>query len=163
MSGGWVGCPQEHCLGYPSIQRKGISKWNPVRIIKRAGITGPKSGPHVLRNSFAVQFIAQGGDAITLAQILGHSTVEMSMRYAALSLDQVSAKHRQYSTLRGLIAMTPAVPADELPEVVLPDECYPPELLDHAKVHMWLGQHRPKGKAIAVTSLHRSPLFSGGR
>jgi len=110
--------------------------------IKRAGITGPKHGPHVLRHSFGVHFLAQGGDAITLARILGHSTIAMTMRYAALSMDQVSAKHRLYSPLRSLVTMTPAVPVEELPEVILPAECYPPNLPDDVPVHLWLSQDR---------------------
>lgn len=35
-----------------------------------------------LRHSFATEFLAAGGDVITLAAILGHSRIEMTMRYA---------------------------------------------------------------------------------
>jgi len=118
------------------------------RVIKRAGITGPKHGPHILRHTFGVHFLAQGGDAITLSRILGHSTVAMSMRYAALSMDQVSVKHRLYSPLRGLVSMTPAIPVEELPDVILPAECYPPNLPDDVPVHLWLSQDRGESDVL---------------
>jgi len=118
------------------------------RVIKRARVTGPKHGPHVLRHSFGVHFLAQGGDAITLSRILGHSTVAMSMRYAALSMDQVSVKHRLYSPLRGLVSMTPAIPVEELPDVILPAECYPPNLPDDVNVLLSLSQDRGESDVL---------------
>ena len=117
-------------------------------VLRRAGVTGLKSGPHVIRHSFGVHFLAQGGDLVTLARILGHSSISMSERYAALSMDQISAKHRQYSTLRGLMSMTPAIPVEELPEVILPGKCYPPNLPDDVPVTLRLRQHRGKKDGV---------------
>ncbi|WP_438334703.1 phage integrase [Edwardsiella tarda] len=49
----------------------------------RAGIELPKGQrTHVLRHTFASHFMMRGGNILVLQQILGHSTIMMTMRYA---------------------------------------------------------------------------------
>lgn len=51
--------------------------------VKRANITLPKGQlTHVLRHTFASHFMMNGGNILVLKEILGHSTIEMTMRYA---------------------------------------------------------------------------------
>lgn len=45
---------------------------------------------HVLRHSFASHFIMNGGDIVTLQRILGHSDLQMTMRYSHLSPDYLA-------------------------------------------------------------------------
>lgn len=45
---------------------------------------------HVLRHSFASHFIMNGGDIVTLQRILGHSDLQMTLRYAHLSPDYLA-------------------------------------------------------------------------
>lgn len=40
-----------------------------------------KGNPHRLRHSFAVNWLRQGGDIITLHRILGHSKIQTTMEY----------------------------------------------------------------------------------
>jgi site-specific recombinase XerD len=42
---------------------------------------------HVLRHTFASHFIMNGGNILTLQKVLGHSSLEMTMRYAHLASD----------------------------------------------------------------------------
>lgn len=44
---------------------------------------------HILRHSFASYFVMGGGNILTLQKILGHSKIEMTMRYAHLSPDHL--------------------------------------------------------------------------
>lgn len=44
---------------------------------------------HVLRHSFASHFMMNGGNILTLQKILGHSSINMTMRYAHLSKDHL--------------------------------------------------------------------------
>jgi len=54
--------------------------------IERAGIELPKGQcTHVLRHTFASHFMMNGGDILTLSKILGHGTIQMTMRYAHLA------------------------------------------------------------------------------
>lgn len=54
--------------------------------VQRAGIELPKGQlTHVLRHTFASHFMMNGGNILVLKEILGHSTVEMTMRYAHFS------------------------------------------------------------------------------
>lgn len=45
---------------------------------------------HVLRHTFASYFIMNGGNILTLQKVLGHSSLEMTMRYAHLSPDYLN-------------------------------------------------------------------------
>ena len=51
--------------------------------VTRAEIELPKGQlTHVLRHTFASHFMMNGGNILVLKEILGHSTIEMTMRYA---------------------------------------------------------------------------------
>ena len=54
--------------------------------VERAEIELPKGQlTHVLRHTFASHFMMNGGNILVLKEILGHSTIEMTMRYAHLA------------------------------------------------------------------------------
>ncbi|MFK7160846.1 tyrosine-type recombinase/integrase [Marinospirillum sp. MEB164] len=54
--------------------------------LKRSGIQLPQGQrTHVLRHTFASHFVMNGGNLIELKEILGHSTITMTMRYAHLA------------------------------------------------------------------------------
>lgn len=58
------------------------------RALKAADIELPKGqAAHVLRHSFASHFMMSGGNILTLQKILGHSSINMTMRYSHLSGD----------------------------------------------------------------------------
>lgn len=58
---------------------------------KRTGLVTPQQLTHVLRHTFASHFVMSGGDILTLQRILGHSSIAMTMRYAHLSPNHLSA------------------------------------------------------------------------
>jgi site-specific recombinase XerD len=61
------------------------------RALKAANIELPKGqAAHVLRHSFASHFMMNGGDILTLQKILGHSAINMTMRYAHLSQEHLN-------------------------------------------------------------------------
>ncbi len=63
----------------------------------KAGIDGRLVHPHNFRRYFAVSFIRAGGDPFTVQQILGHTDLTMTRRYAELAQSDVVEKHRLFS------------------------------------------------------------------
>jgi integrase len=65
------------------------------RVLDRAGFESPVVGGkrrwhvtfHGLRHTFASSWVTCGGDIFKLQKLLGHSTIEMTMRYAHLAPD----------------------------------------------------------------------------
>ncbi len=67
------------------------------RRCENAGITGVRCSPHTLRHSMAVSYLRNGGDVFSLQKLLGHSSLDMTRKYAELSQTDVRDKHRLYS------------------------------------------------------------------
>jgi site-specific recombinase XerD len=57
-------------------------------VAKVAGV--PRLHPHLLRHTTATQYLANGGDVISLQRKLGHSGLEMTNRYVHLAADQLA-------------------------------------------------------------------------
>jgi integrase len=69
---------------YPPVTSSGVKQMLPV-VAERAGIT-KRVYPHLLRHSFATEALRRGMNPIQLAQILGHSGLQMIDRvYSHLS------------------------------------------------------------------------------
>ncbi len=59
--------------------------------LEDSGIELPKGQrTHVLRHTFASHFMMNGGNLLTLQKILGHASIQMTMRYAHLAPDHLS-------------------------------------------------------------------------
>ncbi|WP_049794592.1 tyrosine-type recombinase/integrase [Methylomonas methanica] len=58
------------------------------RVLGESGIDLPEGQrTHVLRHTFASHFMMNRGNILTLQKVLGHTSLEMTMRYAHLSPD----------------------------------------------------------------------------
>ena len=64
--------------------------------VERSGIELPRSQlTHVLRHTFASHFMMSGGNLLDLNKILGHETIQMTMRYAHLSPEHLAEAVRR--------------------------------------------------------------------
>lgn len=73
-------------------------------IMEKAGLTGKKLGPHILRHSASVFHIMHGGDLLSLKEELGHSTLRMTEHYAQLALPQVKQKHKEADVIGHIVS-----------------------------------------------------------
>ena len=71
------------------------------RCMRDAGFRPPKIGPHMLRHTFGVQYMMNGGDMFSLQRILGHKKVDTTMIYVEMSnLDGCRAASKIFSHAR---------------------------------------------------------------
>jgi len=80
-----------------------LGRRNELRDVKtlcrRLGITAPARTLHALRHSFSVNYLRRGGSVFHLQKVLGHSSLEMTRRYANLVTADLSAVHERLSLL----------------------------------------------------------------
>jgi integrase/recombinase XerD len=69
------------------------------RLCKRLGFTPPARTLHAFRHTFAVNYLRRGGSVFHLQKCLGHSTLEMTRRYANLMTEDLQAVHERVSLL----------------------------------------------------------------
>lgn len=59
--------------------------------------------PHLLRNNFAKYYLLNGGDFVTLSRILGHASVEVTMKaYLDFTNEEVGKKYQKHSPLNNM-------------------------------------------------------------
>ena len=94
--------PDEHV--FHDDHKKPISRFTIYRIVReymeKAGIKGPKLGPHRLRHAFGKNFLVEGGDLRSLQEIMGHTDVKTTQKYASLNLTDIIKKHQKFSPLK---------------------------------------------------------------
>lgn len=83
-----------------------MQKDNALRAVKnvcrKLGFEPPARTLHAFRHTFAVSYLRRGGSVFHLQRSLGHSTLEMTRRYANLNTDDLTAVHSKVSLLHTL-------------------------------------------------------------
>jgi len=85
------------------------------RVIKRAGITGSKLGPHTLRHSGASLVAQETGSALAVKALLQHDNIDTSMEYVHDAEDLIQqrisplrlVREKVFGVGNGRIALTP--------------------------------------------------------
>jgi integrase/recombinase XerD len=65
----------------------------------KLGFEAPARTLHSFRHTFAVNYLRRGGSVFHLQKCLGHSTLEMTRRYANLLTEDLQAVHERVSLL----------------------------------------------------------------
>ena len=65
------------------------------RLGKRVGV--PRLHAHLFRHTFAVRYLMNGGDVMTLRLILGHTTLEVTETYMHLTESHIQIQHSKFS------------------------------------------------------------------
>ena len=62
----------------------------------------PRSGFHLLRHTFATQYLKNGGDVVRLSIVLGHSEISTTMKYLHLLTEDLQKPYQSLSILNRL-------------------------------------------------------------
>jgi integrase/recombinase XerD len=80
-----------------------LGRRNVLRDVKlrcrRLGFDPPARTLHAFRHTFAVNYLRRGGSVFHLQKVLGHSTLEMTRRYANLMTEDLQEMHQKVSLL----------------------------------------------------------------
>lgn len=69
-----------------------------ARLKERAGINGERCNPHSFRHYFASEYLRNGGDLASLAEILGHEDASLTAEvYVHLLKKDLKEKHSKYA------------------------------------------------------------------
>jgi len=74
------------------------------KAVKRVALkAGVKARPHILRHTFATNYIDRGGTLADAQTLLGHEDIATTMIYVSVSLERLRQKHKQLSLLDELL------------------------------------------------------------
>jgi integrase/recombinase XerD len=68
-------------------------------LCRKLGFVPPARTLHAFRHTFAVNYLRRGGSVFHLQKVLGHSTLEMTRRYANLVTADLQAVHERVTLL----------------------------------------------------------------
>ena len=67
------------------------------RLKARAGITGKRISPHILRHTFAICYLMLGNDPFSLQELLGHEDLSTVKNYMHMNDGMIQEQKRKYS------------------------------------------------------------------
>lgn len=72
------------------------------RLASRCGLGAIKCTPHTFRHTFATESIAHGANAFTLKEVMGHASLQTTLKYVHMQPAEIQAQHAQFSPLANL-------------------------------------------------------------
>ena len=72
------------------------------RIAIKAGLRGIKCCPHIFRHTFATTFIAKGSTDFVLKEILGHTSLQPTLKYTHLQPRDLQRQHARFTPVEDL-------------------------------------------------------------
>jgi integrase/recombinase XerD len=95
--------PQNTVPVFSTRQGRKLGRRDVLRDVKRTchklGVQPPERTLHSFRHTFAVNYLRRGGSVFHLQKCLGHSSLEMTRRYANLMTEDLQKIHQQVSLL----------------------------------------------------------------
>jgi integrase/recombinase XerD len=99
----WQKVATKDVLVFVSRNRTKLGRRDVLRDVKELcrhlGFNPPERSLHAFRHTFALNYIRRGGSVFHLQKALGHSSLEMTRRYASLQTEDLQALHPRVSLL----------------------------------------------------------------
>jgi site-specific recombinase XerD len=73
------------------------------RLAKEAGLNNVKCSPHIFRHTFATQAIANGANVFAVKEIMGHASLQTTLKYTHLQIKDLKTQHNKFSPVEGLM------------------------------------------------------------
>ena len=67
------------------------------RLKQRAGLQGKRISPHILRHTFAINYLVKSNDPFSLQELLGHDDLATVQNYMHMNDETIQAQKRKYS------------------------------------------------------------------
>ncbi len=77
------------------------------RLAHKAGLYGIKCSPHTFRHTFATQSIANEANVFAVKDIMGHASLQTTMKYTHLKVSDLKAQHNKFSPVEDLMKKGP--------------------------------------------------------
>ena len=82
----------------------GITPAGLLQLCKRlGGRANVELHPHKLRHTFAISYLRAGASVFALQKVLGHASLDMSLRYSALLTDDLVDAHAKHSPVASML------------------------------------------------------------
>ncbi len=67
------------------------------RLKQRTGLDGTRISPHILRHTFAINYLVKSNDPFSLQELLGHEDLATVQNYMHMNDETIQAQKRKYS------------------------------------------------------------------
>lgn len=96
-------CPHPHMLVFSTRNGRALGRRVILRDVKllcnKLGFDPPERTLHAFRHTFSLNYLRKGGSVFHLQKVLGHSSLEMTRRYANLTTEDLQTVHQRLSLL----------------------------------------------------------------
>ncbi len=72
------------------------------RLAEKAGLKDVKVTPHVFRHTFGTNAAASDANAFMIKEMMGHSSLQTTMKYIHLQTDDIKTQHNRFSMVNDL-------------------------------------------------------------
>jgi integrase/recombinase XerD len=87
---------------FPAASGRGVgeplTRSGLFHLIQRLGkVAGVAVNVHQMRRTFATTILQNGSDIVAVRDMLGHSTIHMTLKYLNVAESHIEAQHRKFS------------------------------------------------------------------